>query len=522
MFTARTSLTKLTEDFSLDVDPRHLKAAHDGVVHNPLGSAAYLYEEEHLKPILHHLGLIPVPPPDYFDDGIVYGSDIIPVPTRPRTDSAVSLTHIPTETILTIHIGAQPNNSPHAGTIITFALAFILARDLQAKYIKLRADAVAASPAYTHLWVDTLRVVVQLDLVDTAPDASRSAEIGGVKYQYSHRATGAMNAFLPDYHTLLTELRAFTGGEVDYAVRNQEELMRCPAMRDAIRTLIGDRARLSAELFPTRNALAIRSACPVKDCGCADKHGLRNAYTVTPSSTSITFHCPTHGPYTLCLEDPDDLARLELNTPLRNLARAIVYMAETAASHTPGQPTPAALHMRVTGADYSGEYQERAFLHQLSELKKVAEPRVRDAVVTDPVIVYAPLILDWSGAKLSKSLYVKQDGYKYLRAQKKDYFLEFRRMCTKDRRVLYGAVEDWFCQPAKRFRSYTLEYLHLRFIKVGLRGDEEVRKDTADDAEDTGSWLDADFLKRGFGCWIGCLAGLCAGLVIGVGVMGRK
>ncbi|KAI0644948.1 hypothetical protein C8Q79DRAFT_968830 [Trametes meyenii] len=516
------SLTKLTEDFSRDVDPRHFEAVHDGVVHNPLGSAAYLYKEDHLKPILHHLGLIPVPLPDSLSDGIAHDSDTTSVPTRPRADSGISLTHIPIESILTIHIGAQPNNSPHAGTIITFATAFVLARDLQAKYAKLRADAIASSPADTPLWVDTLRVVVQLDLVDTAPDASRTATLDGVMYQYSHRATGAMNVFLPDYYKLLTELREFTGNEVDYVVRNQEELMRRPTTRDAIRTLIRDRARLAAELFPTRNALAIRSACPAKDCGCADKHGVRNVYTVTPSTTSITFHCPTHGPYTLTLEDPDDLARLELNTPLRNLARAIVYMTETAASRTSEQPTPAALHMRVTGADYSGEYQERTFFHQLSELKKVAEPRVRDAVVTDPVIVYAPLILDWSGAKLSKSLYVKQDGYKYLRAQGKDYFLEFRRMGAKDRKVLYGAVEDWFRQPAKRFRSYSLEYLHLLLIKAGLRGDQEVRKGTASNARDTGSWLDADFLKRNFGRWIGCLAVLCAGLAIGAGVVGRK
>ncbi|KAI0644953.1 hypothetical protein C8Q79DRAFT_1104522 [Trametes meyenii] len=321
----------LTEDLSQGIDPRDFQAVHDGIVHNPLGGAAYLYEEGHLKPILHQLGLIPVSP---VLSALLYGIDN-------GVNPGGALNHVPTTTTLIIYIGAQPNNSPHAGTIITFATAFVLARDLQTEYTKLRADALASSPADTHLWVDTLRVVVQLDLVDTAPDASRSAEIDGVKYQYSHRATGAMNAFLPDYHKLLGELQAFVENSVEYTVSNPEALMRTPAMHDAIRTLIRDRARIAAELFPTRNALAIRSACSAEACGCADKHGIHNTYSVGPDITSITFRCTTHGAYTLALEDPDDLARLELNTPLRNLARAIVYMSETAESRVPGQPAPA-------------------------------------------------------------------------------------------------------------------------------------------------------------------------------------
>ncbi|KAI0669397.1 hypothetical protein C8Q78DRAFT_992544 [Trametes maxima] len=82
---------------------------------------------------------------------------------------------------------------------------------------------------------------------------------------------------------------------------------------------------------------------------------------------------------------------------------------------------------------YSGGYQERTFFYQFSELKKVAEPLVSSVIVTDPVIIYPPLILDWYGAKLSESLYVKRGAYGYLDEQNKANLLEFRVTNKRDR-----------------------------------------------------------------------------------------
>ncbi|KAI0657745.1 hypothetical protein C8Q70DRAFT_1000596 [Cubamyces menziesii] len=53
-------MSPLTEEFaSRGVDPSSFTAVHDGVVHNPLGAAAYVYEKQFAKPILRILGLIP-------------------------------------------------------------------------------------------------------------------------------------------------------------------------------------------------------------------------------------------------------------------------------------------------------------------------------------------------------------------------------------------------------------------------------------------------------------------------------
>ncbi|KJZ73244.1 hypothetical protein HIM_07441 [Hirsutella minnesotensis 3608] len=79
------------------IDSRHpqpplFAALHDGQVHDPLGAASYA-----------------------FQDGIVGYT------TPPATPRSGSL--LPTRPVV-IHVGAQPNNSPHAGTLVVFCYAF--------------------------------------------------------------------------------------------------------------------------------------------------------------------------------------------------------------------------------------------------------------------------------------------------------------------------------------------------------------------------------------------------------------
>ncbi|KAI0698315.1 hypothetical protein C8T65DRAFT_753480 [Cerioporus squamosus] len=414
--TSTMAMRRDLEDFSsLKRSGDAFLFSHDGIVHHPEGGASYICRKEFIKCVLRQLGLIPpgarFPPESEPDPSAEF--EPASRPTIPALDSGISLEPDGQGSSATVyvHIGAQPNNSPHAGTITVFAAAFIFARELQTTYAALRERALSTG-LDTSGWVDTLRAVVQLDIVDTAPDSSRTTTLNGITYQRSHRSTGAMGSFLPDYHALLASLAEFVDGDVAYAVTYQEALMRTPAMRDALRAIILDRERVEAELAPETECLAIRSACPVDGCGMADKHGIRNEYALDEESTVITFHCPEHGGYALRLEDPDARARIELNTPLRNLARTLVYMADSVASRVPGQSVPPRIHTRVTGADYQGMYQEQFLYRQLVFLADEMKLPLKDVF---PVFMYVPLIVDWSGAKLSKSYYVRKNAYTYLR-----------------------------------------------------------------------------------------------------------
>jgi hypothetical protein len=85
-----------------------------------------------------------------------------------------------------------------------------------------------------------------------------------------------------------------------------------------------------------------------------------------------------------------------------------------------------------------------------------------------PIHIYAPLTIDWAGSKLSKSLYVVEGAYAYLRDQSLDYLLSLKRMkeAGKDLRVVWDEVGSWITEPKKLFRSYSLEYWHMVFTKA--------------------------------------------------------
>jgi len=121
------------------------------------------------------------------------------------------------------------------------------------------------------------------------------------------------------------------------------------------------------------------------------------------------------------------------------------------------------VHMRVTGADYAGMYSEQLLFGQLPDLSTalgfgaIRFPR--------PVIAYAPLVLDWAGSKLSKSLYVTEGAYKYLQDAGLGYLLSFDEMkkSGRDHRILFGEVARWLEDPKRLFRSFTIEYLQRVF-----------------------------------------------------------
>ena len=157
--------------------------------------------------------------------------------------------------------------------------------------------------------------------------------------------------------------------------------------------------------------------------------------------STIKFQCPEHGPYTLNLSDPQDIQKLEFNTPLRNILRAKVFARD-----------PDASWIRVTGADYAGYYQEQLLWRYIASEEA-------------PLIFYTPLIVDWSGAKLSKSLYVKSGAYGYLEDMEMDYlvsYMAFKKQ-GKSLEVIFDEVRDWVEHPYRLFRSYSIAYVDSLF-----------------------------------------------------------
>ncbi|KAF8958021.1 hypothetical protein BDZ97DRAFT_1924046 [Flammula alnicola] len=351
---------------------------HDNVVHHPLGAGSYIFRDK----LVQHINL-----------------------------------HC-TKNRVILHIGSQPNSSPHMGTIINFTVAFFLAGKLQQEHDR--------------------SVLISLDIVDTAP--SEQLTINGLRYQRSQRFTREMDKYMVDFIEILDSLKNRTG--VEYRIRTQAEFLGDPYIPTALSQVVRDREVLGPSFSPKTGKLAIRAACPHVDCGLADKDGVQNVYSYSDDGKStIEFQCPEHGPYILNLFDPQHIQKLEFNTPLRNILRAKVFAHD-----------PDVSWIHVPGADYAGYYQEQLLWRHITPEEAL-------------LIFYTPLIVDWSGAKLSKSLYVSSGAYQYLKDKDMDYLVSYKifKEQKKELGVVFDEVRDWFEHPYRLFRSYSVAYIDSLF-----------------------------------------------------------
>ncbi|KAK3297267.1 uncharacterized protein B0H64DRAFT_473404 [Chaetomium fimeti] len=450
-------------------------AFHDGQVHDPLGGGSYAFREDLVRPLLE--GLVH---DEARSDGDVPGSKAhraYDMPSRP----------------IVIHAGAQPNNSPHCGTLIVFCYAFAVARAIRDRMRTMAANAeVVCQPP---------PVSVDITFVDTAPVNGAGMEVNGIHYQKSYRDTpSASTAWTGDYHEVLSLLS--TWSDIPVTTTVQSDFFSNPFMPQLLDYMVTNHHTLGRQLSPKYGTLALRAACPVAGCGLAEKHGRLNQYTkstpiptntttvtktsdITPPPTptppaTITFHCPHHGPHTLPLTpNPLTLSRLEANAPTRNLLRSMAHLLDTSTHH-----------VRVTGADYAGGYQEAMLYRPLAEWAAAGSETggvgvgVGGVGGRTPHILYAPLVVDWSGAKLSKSLYVREGGYEGMRLFGTEGLGSYRVLKgvvggagggenggggeEEGLRRIWEEVGRWVADPRKLFRCYSVEY--LRRVVVEGRG----------------------------------------------------
>ncbi|MFH1566068.1 MAG: hypothetical protein ABIB98_02600 [bacterium] len=344
---------------------------HDGQILHPLGGASYVYEQDIIRYLASRL-------------------------TRKN---------------IRISIGAQPNGSPHFGTLAVFSLAFALAELLNKQNSKTTS--------------------ITFEVIDTAP--AKELVIDGLRYQISLRNSGQADIYLAQYKQLLNILKGLTG--VDFILRRQEAFNSQQTIPDIIREVVENKVLLAPILDPKKKKLKIRVPCP--DCGLTDKDSVRNILF----KNYLQAYCPKHGKFRAYYKNSN---RFEYNTPLRNLIRALVYSADNT------NPKKDYCWVRITGADYAGFYQEE-LLYRTVALMGYGIDKL-------PIILYAPLIVDWSGAKLSKSMYVKHGAYKYLPDYLVSYERFHERFGEKGIAKLHCEVKSWLENPYKLFRTYSVYY----------------------------------------------------------------
>lgn len=189
-------------------DSLERRITYDGVVHHPLGGGSYVFKRGYV---------------DYLVKQLTKGK-------------------------VRVSIGAQPNSSPHFGTLVVFNLAYALAQKMSAHSNSIKPE-------------------VFFEVIDTAPSETKT--INGIDYQISLRDSKVAESDLEEYSELLELLRGFTG--VDYTIRRQSDFNSQQGIPPILRRIVQNRETLGSILDPQRGLLRMRVAC--SDCGLNDRKG---------------------------------------------------------------------------------------------------------------------------------------------------------------------------------------------------------------------------------------------------------
>jgi len=327
-----------------------------------------------------------------------------------------------------INCSSQPNSHPHLGSVTTFMTAFAIGRHLKEK---LRLD-----------------VSLVFDQLENAP--GKKEMINEVEYQLSLanvRLNGQSLAdkYIQTFKKIFDELSSLSS--IPYSIKSYQEFQSQSFFRAAILRIFKDKEKFEKILSPYEKHLRLRFPCP--ECHYVDKPS-RNTKLIEQTNDELIFesYCFEHGKFYSVVR-VDNNTYFDTNTPLRSVAKGVQLVEEGRESNS--------LVVMVDGGDWSGVWALNIFAYGLSELGyKVAD---------FPMRYFAPIIVDWSGAKFSKSLYLKSNAYKYLPQGLID-FSKFEEMYGHEGfLILWNEVCDWVRSPKKLFRNYSVDYFKLLLEK---------------------------------------------------------
>lgn len=332
--------------------------------------------------------------------------------------------HLTGMSSIVVNTSAQPNSHPHLGTITTMMTAFAVAK---------------------HLSQIGLPVTLEFDALENAP--AEKVTIDGVEYQRSlDRVPSKIGkGTLADDH--LASFRHIFGyigdiAGVSHRIQLYREFQAGIHFRTNLLRILNRLQEFEPVLSPAEKRVRVRFPCPT--CGFSDKPSMTvQTVELTQSHAVIESMCHEHGRHAIMIT-ADSGDYVDTNTPLRSVLKQAIF----AENKRNGVFT-----VMVDGGDWAGTWASAIEIlgatmlgYQGSEL---------------PVRLYAPVILDWSGAKFSKSMYLHSGAYAHIPEELINYEAFRRTYGERGLDILWEEVSDWVQDPRKLFRNYTLDYMDL-------------------------------------------------------------
>lgn len=321
-----------------------------------------------------------------------------------------------------INTSAQPNSSPHLGTITTIMSAFALAKHFKEEFdipVEVQFDALENSPA------DTKEINNKLYYTDQ-------------KHTYLENGISKEESNMKRFKEILKMISDYSN--IDYSIRTYYEYQKNKYVREAVIKIFNDKDYFSKLLAPTSNLLHVRGICP--ECGLGLKK-IDNLVEEHDSNHLVLYEeCPIHGKYVVNVRaDNDDY--VDINTQFRDITKGYELVSEDKDNNT--------LSIMLDGGDWAGIWSQR--IH--------TEGLVRLGLYEFPIRLYAPVILDWSGAKFSKSLYLASDAYKNINRAFINYDNFIDVYGYEGLEKLWNEVYSWVEEPKKFFRNYSVDYFDM-------------------------------------------------------------
>ena len=330
---------------------------------------------------------------------------------------------IATASQVRIACAMQPKAAPHFGTGIVIMTAFALARLLQDTFGK---------PA-----------TVLLDMLDNAP--AQTIVIDGIEYSLclSHAISNGRSAAETNTEPV-RRLAAWASQRAGtaFALRCYSQIQAQPGFRHGLAEMLS-RPKMFEPLFsPSEHRLRVRPVC--SRCGLVDKTACTVQVQVDNGLT-LVYLCGHHGTQAARLDDPAVV--IDANTPIRTVLRSLCFSLDR---DERGIET-----VVLNGGDWAGAWMQRVYFDGLHQVGCCGR-RV-------PFNIFTPQILDDSGAKLSKTIYLSRGAYADVPAAWTSMQAFQDRFGADGLNMLWEEISGWVRSPERFFRNYTVRYLEYTF-----------------------------------------------------------
>jgi hypothetical protein len=328
---------------------------------------------------------------------------------------------------LRVTTAAQLNGTPHIGTVVTMLTVF----------------------AFTAHAAEQLGLpaTVVFDALDNAP--AEHLEIGGETYTRTVAdlvETGHLDgqARVSGFERLLSWAAARSG--VHYEFRPYTVYQQLAPVRACLHMIASRLEQFRPLVAPADGIVRIRPRCP--DCRLVEKSARHLAITAGDGVVHLDSYCAFHGHYRENIDIAGTHGWYDANTPIRSVQKGYLLATE--------REQYRACTVSVDGADWGGSWHANVLAPALSALGVPAREW--------PVSIFTPLVLDRSGGKLSKTLYVRY-GASY--ADLPEAFLNLDVLLDEHGAdaldPIWAEVSRWACEPQRLHRSYTVDYLASLF-----------------------------------------------------------